>query len=72
MADLEELGRLFAKLLAERGYNIDDHTSVMNGLGAYYILDLKGTYPSLDKEVEKAINTAYDMAMKTINKSKLH
>jgi len=71
-SDLEELGHLFATLMEERGYDIKDHTPVMNGLGAYFILDLEGTYPALDKEVEEAINIAYDMAMTTINKTKLH
>ena len=72
MSDLKRLGEIFAALMEERGYDIKDHTPVMNGLGAYFILDLEGTYPALDKEVEEAINTAYDMAMTTINKNKLH
>ncbi|MGJ8660409.1 MAG: hypothetical protein ACSHXL_00090 [Bacteroidota bacterium] len=70
--DLEELGHLFATLMAQRGHNIEEHTPVMNGLAAYYILDLKGLYDSLDKEVEDTINLAYDMAMTIINKNKLN
>jgi len=70
--DLEELGHLFATLMAQRGHNVEEHTPIMNGLAAYYILDLKGLYDSLDKEVEDAINLAYDMAMKIINKNKLN
>ena len=70
---LKELGDSYAVSMIERtGKSIEDHTPVMNGLGAYFILDLEGTYPALDKEVEEAINTAYDMAMTTINKNKLH
>ena len=72
MNDLKRLGEIFAALMEERGYNINDHTPVMNGLGAYFVLDLKGLYPVLDKEVEQAINKAYDMAMTTIHKNKLH
>jgi hypothetical protein len=72
MKDLKKLGDIFASLMEQRGYDIKDHTPVMNGLGAYYILDLKGMYPELDKEVEKAINMAYDMAMTTINANKLN
>ena len=72
MKDLKKLGNIFASLMEQRGYNIKDHTLVMNGLGAYYILDLKGMYPELDKEVEKAINMAYDMAMTKIHANKLN
>ena len=72
MKDLKKLGNIFASLMEQRGYNIKDHTPVMNGLGAYYILDLKGMYPELDKEVEKAINMAYDMAMTKIHANKLN
>tara|TARA_R110000772_G_scaffold44449_1_gene102299 strand:+ start:126 stop:344 length:219 start_codon:yes stop_codon:yes gene_type:complete len=72
MNDLKKLGEIFAALMEERGYDINDHTPVMNGLGAYFVLDLKGLYPVLDKEVEQAINKAYDMAMTTIHKNKLH
>ena len=71
-SDLEELGHLFAILMAQRGHNIEEHTPVMNGLAAYYILDLEGLYDTLDKEVKEAINLAYDMAMTIINKNKLH
>jgi hypothetical protein len=72
MKDLKKLGDIFASLMEQRGYDIKDHTPVMNGLGAYYILDLKGMYPELDKEVEKAINMAYDMAMTKIHANKLN
>ena len=70
--DLEELGHLFATLMAQRGHNVEEHTPIMNGLAAYYILDLEGLYDNLDKEVKEAINLAYDMAMTIINKNKLH
>ena len=72
MKDLKKLGNIFVSLMEQRGYDIKDHTPVMNGLGAYYILDLKGMYPELDKEVEKAINMAYDMAMTKIHANKLN
>jgi hypothetical protein len=72
MKDLKKLGDIFASLMEQRGYNINDHTPVMNGLGAYYILNLEGMYPELDKEVEKAINMAYDMAMTKIHANKLN
>jgi hypothetical protein len=72
MNDLKELGKLFASLMEQRGYNINDHTPVMNGLGAYYILNLEGMYPELDNEVTKAVNMAYDMAMTKIHANKLN
>lgn len=72
MNDLKRLGEIFSALMEERGYDIKDHTPVMNGLGAYYILDLEGMYPALDEEVKNVISLAYDMAMTTINKNKLH
>jgi hypothetical protein len=72
MKDLKKLGDIFASLMEQRGYNINDHTPVMNGLGAYYILNLEGMYPELDNEVTKAVNMAYDMAMTTINATKLN
>jgi hypothetical protein len=72
MKDLKKLGDIFASLMEQRGYDIKDHTPVMNGLGAYYILNLEGMYPELDKEVEKAINMAYDMAMTKIHANKLN
>ena len=71
MNDLKRLGKIFSALMEEGSYDIKDHTLVMNGLAAYYILDLEGLYSNLDKEVEEAINLAYDMAMTTINKNKL-
>ena len=72
MNDLKRLGEIFAALMEERGYDIKDHTPVMNGLGAYYVLNLEGVHSDLDKEVKDAISLAYDMAMTTINKNKLH
>ena len=72
MSDLKKLGEIFAALMEERGYNINDHTPVMNGLGAYYVLNLEGVNPDLDKEVKDTISLAYDMAMVTIKKNKLH
>ena len=72
MNDLKKLGDIFVSLMEQRGYDIKDNTPVINGLGAYYILDLKGMYPELDKEVEKAINMAYDMAMTKIHANKLN
>ena len=72
MNDLKKLGEIFAALMEERGYNINDHTPVMNGLGAYYVLNLEGVNPDLDKEVKDTISLAYDMAMVTIKKNKLH
>jgi len=72
MNDLKKLGEIFAALMEERGYNINEHTPVMNGLGAYYVLNLEGMYPALDEEVKHTISLAYDMAMTTINKNKLH
>jgi hypothetical protein len=49
---LRELGNIYAVALAERGYNVDDKSDLMNGLVAYFMLDLKGELDALDKSVD--------------------
>jgi hypothetical protein len=57
---LEELGHIYAVALAERGHNIDDKSPLMNGLAAYYMLELKGEFDYLDDSVDKIIRIIYE------------
>jgi hypothetical protein len=57
---LTELGHIYAVALAERGHNLDDKTPLMNGLAAYYMLDLKGEFKFLDDSVDRVIRIIYD------------
>lgn len=66
---LTELGHIYAVALAERGHNLDDKTPVMNGLAAYYMLDLKGEFTFLDDSVDKVIRIIYDEVVSRVNPS---
>lgn len=57
---LEELGHIYAVALAEKGHNIDDKSPLMNGLAAYYMLDLKGEFNYLDESVDKIMRIVYE------------
>lgn len=63
---LEELGHIYAVALAERGHNIDDKSPLMNGLAAYYMLDLKGEFKELDEAVDKIIRIIYEEVRRKI------
>lgn len=57
---LRELGNVYAVALAEKGHNIDDRSDLMNGLAAYYMLDLAGEFEELDKSVDTAVRIIYE------------
>lgn len=57
---LEELGHIYAVALAERGHNVDDKSLLMNGLAAYYMLDLKGEFKELDEAVDAICQIVYE------------
>ena len=64
---LEELGHIYAVALAERGHNIDDKSPVMNGLAAYYMLNLKGEFDYLDDSVDKIIRIIYEEVRRKVS-----
>ena len=57
---LRELGNIYAVALAEKGHNIDDKSDLMNGLAAYYMLDLKGEFDDLDDSVDAVVRIVYE------------
>lgn len=67
---LRELGNIYAVALAEKGHNIDDEperrrptgykSDLMNGLAAYYMLDLKGEFDDLDDSVDAVVRIVYE------------
>ena len=57
---LRELGNIYAVALAERGYNVDDKSDLMNGLAAYFMLDLKGEFDELDESVDAVVRIIYE------------
>ena len=57
---LRELGNIYAVALAEKGHNIDDKSDLMNGLAAYYMLDLQGEFDYLDEGVDKIVRVIYE------------
>lgn len=57
---LRELGHIYAVALAEKGHNIDDKSELMNGLAAYYMLDLAGEFDYLDESVDKLVRVIYE------------
>jgi hypothetical protein len=57
---LRELGNIYAVALAERGHNIDNKSDLMNGLAAYYMLDLAGEFEELDESVDAVVRIVYE------------
>jgi len=57
---LRELGNIYAVALAEKGHNVDDKSDLMNGLAAYYMLDLAGEFEELDESVDAVVRTIYE------------
>jgi hypothetical protein len=57
---LRELGNIYAVALAEKGHNVDDKSDLMNGLAAYYMLDLKGEFDELDEGVDVIARVVYE------------
>ena len=64
---LEELGHIYAVALAERGHNVDDKSPLMNGLAAYYMLDLKGEFDYLDDSVDKIVRIIYEEVRRKVS-----
>ena len=65
---LRELGNIYAVALAERGYNVDDKSDLMNGLAAYYMLDLKGEFDELDESVDAVVRIVYEEVVSKLEK----
>lgn len=61
------LGDNFALSMEEIGKPINENSSLMNGLAAYHMLELKGLYQWLDESVDLIVGIAFDEAKKTIN-----
>lgn len=69
IVEIRELGNFFAVAVAERtGKNIDNQSPLMNGLVAYYQLDLKGVSETCDKAVDMVMQVVYESAKEQINK----
>ena len=64
---LTELGHIYAVALAEKGHNVDDKSPLMNGLAAYYMLDLKSEFKELDESVDKIIRIIYEEARRKVS-----
>lgn len=64
---LRELGNIYAVALAEKGHNIDDKSDLMNGLAAYYMLDLKGEFEELDESVDAVVRIVYEGVRRKLN-----
>jgi hypothetical protein len=67
---LEELGHIYAVALAERGHNVDDKSLLMNGLAAYYMLNLKGEFKELDEAVDAICRIVYEEVILKLSKNK--
>ena len=64
---LKELGNIYAVALAEKGHNIDDKSDLMNGLAAYYILDLAGEFEDLDEGVDKVVRIVHEEVRRRVS-----
>ena len=65
---LRELGNIYAVALAEKGHNVDDKSDLMNGLAAYYMLDLKGEFDELDEGVDVITRIVYEEVVSKLEK----
>ena len=65
---LRELGNIYAVALAEKGHNVDDKSDLMNGLAAYYMLDLKGEFDELDESVDVITRIIYEEVVRKLEK----
>lgn len=69
IVEIRELGDIFAVAVMERtGKSIDDSSPLMNGLVAYYQLDLKGVSENFDKAVDMVMSVVYESAMEQLKK----
>lgn len=60
--NIRVLGNNFALSMADLNKPIDDKSPLMNGLAAYEMLQLKGTFSWLDTSVEIVMRDVLDMA----------
>ena len=65
---LRELGNIYAVALAEKGHNLDGNSDLMNGLAAYYMLDLKGEFDELDESVDVIARIIYEEVVSKLGK----
>lgn len=56
---VKELGHIYAVALAERGHDIDSNPPLLNGLAAYYMLELKGENNILDESIDTVERLVY-------------
>jgi len=63
-ANVRDLGNNFALSMKNIGKNIDDKSPLMNGLAAYEMLKLKGTYDWLDASVDIVMRDVFELAKK--------
>ena len=69
IVEIRELGDFFAVAVMERtGKSIDDSSPLMNGLVAYYQLDLKGVSENFDKAVDMVMKVVYESAVDELNR----
>jgi hypothetical protein len=68
---LRELGNIYAVALAERGHNVDNKSDLMNGLAAYYMLDLAGEFGELDGSVDKVVRIIYEEVRQRLSPMKI-
>jgi len=62
IVEIRELGDFFAVAVMEKtGKSIDDNSPLMNGLVAYYQLELKGESESFDEAVDMVMNAIYKL-----------
>lgn len=64
---LEELGEIYVVALEQRGHKVDTRSPIVNGLAAYYMLELKGEFEGLDKGVDEIIRIIYEDVVRKLS-----
>jgi len=64
---LTELGNVYVAALAERGHKVEEKAPILNGLAAYYILDMKGEFEELDEGVDEIVRIIYEEAVRKLS-----
>jgi hypothetical protein len=64
--NIRVLGNNFALSMADLNKPIDDKSPLMNGLAAYEMLQLKGTFSWLDTSVEIVMRDVLEMARERV------
>ena len=65
---LRELGNIYAVALAEKGHNLDGNSDLMNGIAAYYMLDLDGAVKELDEAYDVITRIVYEEVVRKLEK----